>query len=83
MLVVEAKQGDLQRGFNQLAVELIALDRWMEEEPEPTTLWGAVSVGDVWRFGFLERKERRLAQRSRRRRPVTPRVFRSRHDQGR
>ncbi len=61
ILVVEAKQGDLQRGFNQLAVELIALDRWTEEA-EPETLWGAVSMGDVWRFGFLEREAKHLTQ---------------------
>lgn len=62
MLVVEAKQGDLQRGFNQLAVELIALDRWTAGEDGPETLWGAVSLGDVWRFGFLERQDKRLTQ---------------------
>ncbi|MCP4660199.1 MAG: hypothetical protein GY856_32765 [bacterium] len=61
MLVVEAKQGDLQRGFNQLAVELIALDRWLEET-EPKTLWGAVSMGDAWRFGFLDREAALLTQ---------------------
>ena len=63
MLVVEAKQGDLQRGFNQLAVELIALDRWLVgEEVEPDRLWGAVSMGDIWRFGFLDRREKSLTQ---------------------
>ncbi len=61
MLVVEAKNGDLTRGFAQLAVELIALDRWAEESPEPR-LYGAVSVGDVWKFGFLDRRERRLVE---------------------
>ncbi len=42
MLVVEAKQGDLQKGFKQLAVELVALDRWAEDAPE-NRLYGAVS----------------------------------------
>ncbi len=61
LLVVEAKQGDLQRGFNQLAVELIALDRGMGEN-QLETLWGAASIGDVWRFGFLERKPKHVTQ---------------------
>ncbi len=61
ILVVEAQQGDLQRGFNQLAVELIAVDQWIEE-PDPETVWGAVSMGDVWRFGFLRRQEKHLTQ---------------------
>ncbi|MFM7558688.1 hypothetical protein [Cylindrospermopsis raciborskii] len=29
-LVVEAKNEDLEKGFLQLAMELIALDKWME-----------------------------------------------------
>ncbi|HLP90510.1 MAG TPA: hypothetical protein VK184_18240 [Nostocaceae cyanobacterium] len=32
MLVIEAKQADLSRGFTQLAIELIALDQWTESE---------------------------------------------------
>ncbi len=61
MLVVEAKQGDLQKGFKQLAVELVALDRWAEDSPEDR-LYGAVSTGDVWKFGFLERAEKRVVE---------------------
>ena len=61
VLVVEAKNADLQRGFNQLVVELIALDRWLEDEPQES-LYGAVSVGDIWRFGILERKAQQITQ---------------------
>ncbi len=61
MLVVEAKNGDLTRGFAQLAVELVALDRWAADSPEPR-LYGAVSVGDVWKFGFLDRADRVLTE---------------------
>ncbi len=32
------------------------------EEGQPETLWGAASIGDVWRFGFLDRNTRRLTQ---------------------
>ncbi len=58
-LVVEAKNADLGRGFTQLAVELVALDRWAEDSPEPR-LYGAVSVGDIWKFGFLDREQKRI-----------------------
>jgi hypothetical protein len=50
LLVVEAKNDDLSRGFTQLAVELIALT-----QIENHAVWyGAVTMGDVWRFGTLE-----------------------------
>ncbi len=49
LLIIEAKQADLTRGFTQLAVELIALDRWVEHSTP--ILYGAVSTGEIWRFG--------------------------------
>ncbi len=61
LLVVEAKQGDLQKGFKQLAVELVALDRWAEDSREPR-FYGAVSMGDGWKFGFVERAEKRIVE---------------------
>jgi hypothetical protein len=60
LLVVEAKNADLARGFTQLAVELIALDRWTDFDN--ATLYGAVTTGDVWKFGLLHRLERRIVQ---------------------
>ena len=60
LLIIEAKNADLARGFTQLAVELIALDQWtISEEP---VLYGAVSTGDVWQFGRFHRKQRRIDQ---------------------
>ena len=59
LLVVEAKQGDLEKGFKQLAVELVALDRWVESSTEPR-FYGAVSIGTAWQFGFVERAEKRI-----------------------
>ena len=56
IIILEAKKGDLERGFNQLAVELIALDKSLENEQE--LLYGAITLGDVWRFGVLERKNK-------------------------
>jgi hypothetical protein len=41
LLVIEAKQADLTRGFTQLAVELIALDQWIDSDTP--ILYGAVT----------------------------------------
>jgi hypothetical protein len=59
-LVIEAKNGDLEQGFVQLAAELIALDQWLQD-PVPH-LFGAVSVGSVWQFGILQRVEKTVIQ---------------------
>ncbi|MBN4000384.1 hypothetical protein [Nostoc sp. LPT] len=60
ILVVEAKQADLTRGFTQLATELIALDTWVESD-EPI-LYGAVTTGDIWQFGSFDRQKRKVSQ---------------------
>ncbi|MCP4664699.1 MAG: hypothetical protein GY856_55670 [bacterium] len=61
ILIVEAKNAELERGIKQLAVELVALDRWLEESTEPR-LYGAVSIGNVWQFGILDRSAKRFTQ---------------------
>ncbi|NEO98990.1 MAG: hypothetical protein F6K58_09985 [Symploca sp. SIO2E9] len=58
LLVIEAKKDDLSRGFTQLAVEMIAL----AQVEEPNILYGAVTIGDVWRFGKLDSQKRRITQ---------------------
>ncbi|OCQ96023.1 hypothetical protein BCD64_11725 [Nostoc sp. MBR 210] len=60
LLVVEAKNADLARGFTQLAVELIALDRWTDSQE--VYLQGAVSTGDIWKFGGLNRENKQITQ---------------------
>ena len=60
LLVIEAKNEDLQRGFTQLAVELIALDQWTPSQ-QPL-LHGAVSTGIIWQFGTLERQTKQITQ---------------------
>ncbi|MDF5708162.1 MAG: hypothetical protein PUP90_10895 [Nostoc sp. S4] len=60
ILVVEAKQADLTRGFTQLAVELIALDQWVESDE--LVLYGAVTTGDIWQFGSFQREKRMITQ---------------------
>lgn len=59
-LVIEAKKEDLERGFVQLAIELIALDRWIESE-QPI-LYGAISTGNIWQFGTFDRQSRQVTQ---------------------
>ena len=60
LLVIEAKQSDLTRGFTQLAVELIALDQWVENDSP--ILYGAVSTGEIWRFGAYDRSAHHVVE---------------------
>ena len=63
LLVIEAKNEDLERGFVQLAVELIALDEWLDGElGETDYLYGAISTGNIWQFGRLDRRSRQITQ---------------------
>ena len=59
LLVIEAKNADLQKGFTQLAVEQIAMDQLIESD---TTLYGAVSTGNIWQFGVLKRESKEIIQ---------------------
>ncbi|NES73410.1 MAG: hypothetical protein F6K24_53585, partial [Okeania sp. SIO2D1] len=58
LLVIEAKNDDLTRGFTQLSVELIAL----AEVEENNILYGAVTMGYIWRFGKLDKAEQQITQ---------------------
>lgn len=60
MLIIEAKNADLARGFTQLAVELIALDQWTTSGE--AQLYGAVSTGDIWQFGIFHRAQKQIEQ---------------------
>lgn len=64
LVVIEAKQSDLVRGFTQLSIELIALDQWTRS-PTPF-LYGAVTTGEDWRFGVFDRSRKVVQQDSRR-----------------
>lgn len=61
LLIIEAKQADLTRGFTQLAVELVALHRWLGCQPDQV-LTGAVSTGDVWQFGQYDPVSEHITQ---------------------
>jgi len=58
LLVIEAKNDDLTKGFTQLAVELIAL----AEVEEQDILYGAVTIGNVWQFGCLDVNLKKVVQ---------------------
>jgi hypothetical protein len=60
LLVIEAKQADLSRGFTQLAVELIALEQWINSENP--LLYGAVTTGEDWRFAIYNRQDKLITE---------------------
>ncbi len=60
LLIIEAKQSDLTKGFTQLAVELIALSEWVNQTMP--VLYGAVSTGEIWKFGMFHRDSRRVTE---------------------
>lgn len=60
IIVVEAKQSDLQRGFRQMAVEMIAVDQGLATLEDEPLLWGVVTSGEVWRFAVLNRTNREM-----------------------
>lgn len=59
-LVIEAKNADLQKGFTQLAVELIAVEK--AEFANYSLLYGAVSMGNIWQFAVLDAQQKRVIQ---------------------
>ena len=61
IVVIEAKQGDLQRGFHQLMAELTALDQHPSTK-HSVAIYGAVTTGDVWQFGHFDRQSKVITQ---------------------
>ena len=61
LLVIEAKREDLDYGFTQLVAEMIALDRW-DRTPDQPTLLGAVTTGQIWKFGLLDRATKQIQE---------------------
>jgi hypothetical protein len=60
LLIIEAKQSDIRRGFTQLAVELIALDKSLDNQSP--ILYGAVTNGDDWKFATLHREQKLVTE---------------------
>ena len=64
LVVIKAKNDDLDYGFTQLIAEMIALDQW-SRSPSVTaqpTLLGAVTTGGVWQFATLDRLAKQFVQ---------------------
>jgi hypothetical protein len=59
IVIIEAKNDDLTRGFTQLAVELIALS---EIEETQSIFYGIVTTGEIWRFGKLDHQQKEITQ---------------------
>jgi len=59
-LIIEAKDENLERGFKQLAVEMVALAHILEEGQR--YIYGAVSIGKIWQFGLLDRQAKSVVQ---------------------
>jgi hypothetical protein len=57
-VIIEAKDDNLQKGFVQLAVELIAVATAEDKQ----LLRGAVSIGTVWQFAVLDKENSVLTQ---------------------
>ncbi|MBD2519067.1 hypothetical protein H6G93_29730 [Nostoc sp. FACHB-973] len=60
LIVIEAKQADINRGFIQLATEMIALDKWTDSTQ--SEILGAVTTGNIWQFGILYRQKQSIEQ---------------------
>jgi len=60
LLIIEVKNGDLEKGFIQLAVELVALDQWLDNDINP--LYGAISTSNIWQFGILDGVKKYITQ---------------------
>ena len=56
LVIIEAKNADLGKGFTQLAVELIALDQWINASGD--YLYGAITTGETWKFGLFHRQQK-------------------------
>ncbi len=54
MCLVEAKKDDFEGGWGQVAAEMIAAQKLNGNEDIP--IYGLVSTGRVWQFGFLKNK---------------------------
>lgn len=64
LVVIEAKNDDLDYGFTQLIAAMIALDQWERSptvESQPSLL-GALTTGSLWQFATLDRLAKRLVQ---------------------
>jgi hypothetical protein len=54
-VIVEAKKDDLNAGLGQCIAEMVAAQKFNQQQGHPlTTMYGAVTTGSLWRFLKLE-----------------------------
>lgn len=58
LVVIEAKKDNLSKGFTQLAIELIAI----AEAEAKAWVYGAVTIGNAWIFGYLDQAQKQITQ---------------------
>lgn len=59
VVIIEAKKDDLEKGFSQLVVEMIAVSQQQEDNKN---IYGAVTTGNIWQFGILEVTQKIITQ---------------------
>ncbi len=60
VVIVEAERADMERGFTQLAAEMIAL---VEAQPLLSkAIYGAVTTGNLWQFGVLDQEAQQVTK---------------------
>ena len=65
MMLVEAKNEDLKRGYGQCIAEMIAAQTFnVREGSETPQIYGVVTIGELWRFLVLEGTTARIDSRS-------------------
>lgn len=65
LMLVEAKNEDMKRGFAQCGAEMLAAQRFNEREGTAIDrLYGVVTIGELWRFMLLEGTMLRIDSRS-------------------
>lgn len=58
IVMVEAKKNDIKSGLGQCAAEMVAAQRFNQEDDQDNTLvYGCVTTGELWNFLKLEDKE--------------------------
>lgn len=51
IMMVEAKKNDIEEGLGQCAAEMVAAQRFnQQEDPQAVTVYGCVTTGELWQF---------------------------------
>ena len=64
LIIIEAKNMDMFSGFRQLAMELITLDKLVEDIDK--RIYGVVTIGTEWVFVLLDREKKIIYENSKR-----------------